>query len=535
MKFQIKSQDTARVEEAKSALHAERLKKLSAWTENFGSPYDVTQFERTNTLDVLQREYATLLNGAFAEEHVKVAGRIKAIRNSGMFIVIEDASGTIQLFHDVKALNDTQKTKLALLDFGDIIGAEGKLRRTPRGELTVDAEQIDLLTKCIEPPAEKFHGLTDLESRVRERHKDLASNAESKKRLLTRFQMLRAIRRRFEASGFLEVETPVMQPVPGGAAARPFATHHKALDIPLYLRIAPELYLKRLIAGGLADRVFEVSRNFRNEGISPKHNPEFTSVEAYQAYANFEDMIELTEDIVSSAVQEIHDGKTAVQFQGKELDFKRPWARASMTSLIEKETGIDFMKLDLVSAQEQAIKLGLKLDENASWGKIVEEAFNEFVEHTLIAPTHVTHIPAEISPLAKPYADDPRLAERFESYANGWEIANAFSELNDPFLQCAHFMAQARLRDGGDEEAAMTDNDFVSVLEFGLPPTGGLGIGMDRLAMLLTDAAHIREVIAFPTMRPETSPAPSVSELILQKKEQPAQMQRPKIVSLKHQ
>jgi lysyl-tRNA synthetase, class II len=377
------------------------------------------------------------------------------------------------------------------------------VRRTPRGELTINAERVAVLAKALLPLPEKFHGLADLETRYRQRYLDLIVNPESRETLRRRSRIIGAMRRLLLERGYLEVETPMLHTIAGGATAKPFITHHNALDIDLYLRIAPELHLKRLVVGGF-DKVFEINRCFRNEGLSPRHNPEFTSLELYAAYADYTDMMAITEELVAAAAT-ASGGATEITYGGKAIDLTPPWPRRSMAALVAEKTGVDFLAIgDAKAAVAAARGTGAEIAGNASWGHALEAAFAHRVEATLIQPTHVTDFPRDISPLAKAHrGGDPRLVERFETYVNGWEIANAFSELTDPRDQLARFAAQMEARAGGDEEAQMLDADYVTALEYGLPPTGGLGIGIDRLVMILTDSPSIRDVIAFPTMRPK--------------------------------
>jgi lysyl-tRNA synthetase class 2 len=358
-----------------------------------------------------------------------------------------------------------------------------------------------MLTKSVRPLPEKYHGIHDVELKYRKRYLDLIMNDESRETFRKRSRIIAFIRQILNGEGFMEVETPMLHSIAGGANAKPFLTHHNALDMQLYLRIAPELHLKRLVVGGF-DRVFEINRCFRNEGISIKHNPEFTSVEIYQAYADYHDMMALTERIIEGAVKLLHNGETKVKFGDKEIDFKAPWARKTMTELVTDKTGVDFGAIpDAKEAAEKAKTLGVHVKEGSNWGEVLEAVFGEKVEADLIQPTHVIDMPKDISPLAKVHRDNDTLTERFETYVNGWEVANAFSELSDPFDQLARFKKQVEAREAGNEEAQMLDEDFVEALEYGLPPTGGLGIGIDRLVMLLTDSHSIRDVIAFPTMR----------------------------------
>ncbi len=477
-----------------------RLQKVKTLESKGICPYPYS-YKRSAKAQELQDRYKDLANDTVTDDHVAVAGRIRSIRNSGMFIDLGDETGSIQIFSSLKELPPHTVELLDLLDLGDWIGVEGIVRRTKRGELTVNTTALTLLCKSLLPPPEKYHGLTDVETRYRQRYVDLIANEESRDRLRKRSQILAAIRHFLIDKGFLEVETPMLHTIPGGAAARPFTTHHNALDLTMYLRIAPELHLKRLVVGGLWDKVFEMNRCFRNEGISIKHNPEFTSIELYQAYADYTDMMTLTEDLVGYVLDTVL-GTRQITYGDKTIDFSAPWPRKSMIELVREETGIDFGAAQTADdARKLAASLGVAVKKTDSWGKIVETVFGEKVEAKLLNPIHVTDLPLDISPLAKVHRTDPRLTERFETYVNSWEIANAFSELTDPIDQYERFQAQVQQRTDGDDEAHHMDRDFVQALEYGLPPTGGLGIGIDRLVMLLTNAPSIRDVIAFPTMR----------------------------------
>jgi lysyl-tRNA synthetase, class II len=488
--------------EEENQFRAVRLEKLGALKKLGVAPYPYA-FPVTAEAAALDKRYAELAVGAVTEDRVAVAGRIRAIRNNGMFIDLHDATGKIQIFGHKDFLTPEQFPILKLLDLGDIVGIEGIVRRTPRGELTVNASHLTLLAKALLPLPEKYHGLVDIEARYRQRYLDLIMSEESRATLRNRSRTIAGIRRLLLARGFLEVETPMLQTIPGGAAAKPFVTHHNALDLELYLRISPELYLKRLLVGGLSDRLFEINRNFRNEGISPRHNPEFTLLELYQAYVDYEAMMEMTEHLISETAREVCGG-TRVTYQGTEIDLTPPWKRASMAELVSEHTGIDFLSIGKDSdARHEARRLGLDIPETASWGHALCAAFEARCEATLIQPIHVTGFPREVSPLTKADRNDPRLTERFETFIKGGEFANAYSELNDPVEQLARFAAQMRERELGDEEAQRLDRDFVTALEYGMPPAGGLGIGIDRLVMLLTDSASIRDVIAFPTLRPK--------------------------------
>jgi lysyl-tRNA synthetase class 2 len=492
---------TKNTEESDDPFRRVRLEKLDALRGLGVDPYPVG-FARTDEAAALEARHADLPAGTETEEEVRVAGRIRAIRNSGMFIDLHDASGKIQIFCHKDFLPAEGLALLRLLDIGDLIGVEGRVRRTPRGELTVNAIALTMLAKALRPLPEKYHGLADIELRYRQRYLDLIMNPESRETLRRRSRIVTALRAFLLARGYLEVETPALHTIPGGAAARPFITHHNALDIDLYLRIAPELHLKRLVVGGLSDKVFEIARCFRNEGISPRHNPEFTLFELYEAYVDYTAMMTLTEEIVAH-VAEAATGGLHLAYGGTQIDLTPPWPRRSMAELVLEATGVDFLAIeDAATAREAASRIGCALTGHENWGQALEAVFAARVEDQLLQPTHVTGFPRDISPLAKADRHDPRLVERFETYVYGWEIANAFSELNDPVDQRARFEAQMLARAAGDEEAQPLDEDYLTALEYGLPPCGGLGIGIDRLVMLLTDSPSIRDVIAFPTLRP---------------------------------
>jgi lysyl-tRNA synthetase, class II len=495
------SPDSTARAEADDPFRRVRLDKLETLRHMGIDPYPVG-FSREHQAAELDRRYADIPAGTETGDRVRVAGRIRAMRNSGMFIDLHDASGKIQIFSHKDYLRAEDLPLLKLLDIGDLIGVEGFVRRTPRGELTVNAEHLTMLAKALRPLPEKYHGLADIELRYRQRYLDLIMNPQSRETLRRRSRIVAAMRGWLIEHGYLEVETPMLHTIPGGAAAKPFITHHNALDIDLYLRIAPELHLKRLVVGGLADKVFEINRCFRNEGLSPRHNPEFTSLELYEAYSDYTGMMDLTERIVAHVAEEAAGG-LKISYGGTLIDLTPPWPRRSMAELVLEATGVDFLAIaDAAAAREAARHLGAAIAGGENWGQSLEAVFGARVEDQLIQPVHVTGFPRDISPLAKADRDDPRLVERFETYVYGWEIANAFSELNDPLDQRARFEAQMMARAAGDEEAQPLDEDYVTALEYGLPPCGGLGIGIDRLVMLLTDSPSIRDVIAFPTLRP---------------------------------
>lgn len=479
-----------------------REQKLAQLKRRGIEPYP-PKFDRSHKAQELQDKYASLENGVETEDAVAVAGRIMAIRNNGMFLDIQDASGKIQVFCHKDTLSADELSKLELFDIGDIVGAKGTVRRTPRGELSVRAKEIFMLCKTLLPLPEKYHGLTDIEQRYRQRYLDLIMNEESRETLRKRSKIVSFIRKYMEDLGAIEVETPILNGILGGANARPFTTHHNALDTDFYLRIATELPLKRLIVGGLSDAVFEIGRLFRNEGISIKHNPEFTTIEGYHSYMDYFDIMDLTENLIRQCCLAVN-GTMQVQMGDNLIDYSKPFARKSMIDLVKEATGVDFMQFDNApDAAAAAKKLGVFTETYASWGDVVAAVFDDKVEATLIQPIHVTDTPMDISPLAKVHRSNPRLVERFETYVNGWEIVNAFSELNDPKIQLARFEDQVAQKEKGDEEAQMLDDDYVTALEYGLPPTGGWGMGIDRLSMLLTGSHNIRDVIAFPTLKPK--------------------------------
>jgi lysyl-tRNA synthetase class 2 len=486
--------------EGDDPLRAARLAKLETLRGRGIDPYPV-HFDRTDEAAALDARHAELPAGTETGETVRVAGRVMASRNSGMFMDLHDATGKIQVFNHKDYVSEDAAALLRLIDIGDVIGVEGKVRRTPRGELTVNATTLTMLAKSLRPLPEKYHGLADIEMRYRQRYVDLIVNPDSRETLRRRSRLIQVLRRHLWDRGAVEVETPMLHTIPGGASAKPFITHHNALDIDLYLRVAPELHLKRLLVGGLADSVFEINRCFRNEGLSPRHNPEFTSLEIYESYGDYTSMMTLTEELVCRAAEEVTGG-LVIEYGGTTIDLTPPWRRRTMAELVEEATGVDFLALDAGQARAAATELGGEPGRQASWGHALEAAFAAKVEDRLLQPTHVTGFPRDISPLAKGDHRDPRLVERFETYVYGWEIANAFSELNDPADQRGRFAAQMAARAAGDEEAQPLDEDYVTALEYGLPPCGGLGIGIDRLAMLLTDSPSIRDVIAFPTLRP---------------------------------
>ena len=477
-----------------------RIQKLADLADKGVNPYPYVFDKDANAAD-LQEKYKDLPAGEETQDFYSVAGRVMAIRNTGMFIDLMDASGKIQVFSHKENLSEDQMKILKLLDIGDIVGFYGSIRRTPRGELSIKSTKLKLLSKSLLPLPEKFHGLTDVETRYRQRYVDMIINENVRKTFRTRSLIIQKIREYLTKQGFLEVETPMLHPQAGGANARPFITHHNTLDMDMYLRIAPELYLKRLMVGGLSEKIFEINRSFRNEGIDTRHNPEFTMMELYQAYVDYNEMMALTENMIASIAQEVL-GTMKIQYGENEIDLTPPWDRKTMLGSIKEATGIDFNTIFTVEdARNKAKSIGIHADDCDNWGQVVERVFEEKIEPSLIQPVHIIDYPRDISPLAKVHRDNDRLTERFETRINGWEVANAFSELTDPIDQRMRFEAQMQAKAAGDEEAMPIDEDYICALEHGVPPMGGLGIGIDRLIMLLTNSPSIRDVIAFPTLK----------------------------------
>lgn len=477
-----------------------RLQKLEELKKKGVDPFSQVKFERTQWAKEIIEQFEELEN-----ENISVAGRIMTLRVHGKasFAHLQDETGRIQIYAQIGDLGESVYEEFQRLDIGDILGVKGSVFRTRRGEITVHCKEVVLLAKALRPLPEKWHGLKDVELRYRQRYVDLIVNPEVKQIFITRSKVIRAARSFLDEMGFLEVETPMLHPIAGGAAAKPFITYHNTLDMDLYLRIAPELYLKRLIVGGF-EQVYEINRCFRNEGISIKHNPEFTSLELYKAYADYHQIMDLTEQLIRFIVEEVL-GTAKINYQGEEIDFAPSWQRITMLDAVKKYTGIDFSQVNSVEeGRTIAEQLKIKIeDHDFSIGKLLNETFEKFAESELIQPTFIIDYPVEVSPLAKRKKDNPQYTERFETFIAGREIANAFSELNDPLDQKERFAKQVEQRAKGDDEAHMMDEDYVRALEYGLPPTGGLGIGIDRLVMLLTDAYSIREVIFFPHMRPK--------------------------------
>ena len=479
------------------AQRREKLHQIRQLREAF--PND---FDRTDLSENIHREYghkdAQELQAA--ARRVFVAGRI--IRARGPFVVMQDGYGQMQLYMNNKTFDGEQAAELKALDLGDIVGAEGELFKTQKGELTVRVSGFRMLTKALRPLPDKHRGLSDTETRYRQRYVDLIANDVSRQIFATRSKIVKFIRDYFHDRGFMEVETPMMQVIPGGATARPFITHHNALDQDMYLRVAPELFLKRLTVGGY-EKVFELNRNFRNEGLSTRHNPEFTMLEFYWAYARYDDLMDLTEDLFRAIAHEVL-GSSLVNYQGMEFDFAVPFVRLTVKEAVSTYCKLDeSVDLDDVkSLMEEARRLGVSFDESWPKGKILMEIFEQQVEGLLEQPTFITEYPIEVSPLARRNESNPEVTDRFELIIGGRELANGFSELNDPEDQAARFHAQVAQKDAGDQEAMHFDEDYITALEYGMPPTAGEGIGIDRLVMLLTDSASIKDVLLFPHMRP---------------------------------
>ena len=495
-----KKNSAAPQEENLSQLTKVRRDKLRELQESGNDPFQITKYEVNNDSANIKANF-----DALEGSQVSIAGRLMSKRGMGKvsFCDLQDKSGRIQLYARKDEMDEAEYNRFKKFDIGDIVGVKGVVFRTQRGEMSVRVETVTLLSKSLLPLPEKFHGLTNTELRYRQRYVDLIVNPEVKRTFVLRSQFVKHVRDFLDGRGYMEVETPVLNTISGGATARPFITHHNTLDIDMYLRIATELPLKRLIVGGM-DRVYEIGRIFRNEGMDPKHNPEFTTVELYQAYTDFNDMMDLFEDLLSSAAQKIL-GTYQLEWQGEQIDLTPGWPRLPMHEAVKQYTGLDFMA---ITSDEEAVaaakSIGVELPETAdpTWGNALYEVFDQRVEEKLVQPTFITMHPVDVSPLAKRSPKDPRLTERFELFICRSEMGNAFSELNDPIDQRQRFQKQVELRDKGDDEAGMMDEDFITALEYGLPPTGGLGIGIDRCVMMLTNSDSIREVILFPTMKP---------------------------------
>ena len=497
---------------AKETIRQNRIQKLAELADRGINPYPYV-FEKDADAADLQEKYKDLEPGQETEDFYSVAGRVMAIRNTGMFIDLMDASGKIQIFSHKENMDPEMVKTLKLVDIGDILGFYGSIRRTPRGELSIKATSFKMLSKSLLPLPNKqiseekmeqlksYHAMSDTETKYRQRYVDLIANEKTRDTFRKRSLIIQKVREYLYNQGFIEVETPMLHTQASGANARPFNTHHNALDMDLTLRIAAELHLKRLMVGGLSEKIFELSRCFRNEGIDTRHNPEFTMIELYQSYVDYNEMMALTENLVAYVAQEVL-GTTKIQYGEHEIDLTPPWDRKTMIGAIKEYTGIDFGEFYTAKeAYDKAKELHVEVDEEMNWGQVIEAVFEDKVEPTLIQPIHIIDYPREISPLAKVHRDNDRLTERFETRVNGWEIANAFSELTDPIDQRHRFEAQALAKANGDEEAMSIDEDYINALEYGLAPTGGMGMGIDRLVMLLTNSPTIRDVIAFPTLK----------------------------------
>ena len=477
------------------SVRKEKLANLQAAGKN---PFEITKFARSTTAGAIRKDVDSLL-----DKEVVIAGRLmsKRVMGKASFGQLQDTDGIIQLYFTRDNLGEENYGEFKkVLDRGDIIGVEGKIFVTHTGEPTVNVTKYTLLTKALRPLPEKYHGLTDNDLRYRQRYVDLIINPEVKETMTKRSQIVAEIRNFLNSEGFLEVETPVLNTLAGGANARPFITHHNTLDIDMYLRIATELYLKRCIVGGY-EKVYEMGRIFRNEGMDPRHNPEFTTIELYQAYVNLDAMMDITEKIIVDCAEKVC-GTLDIEYQGTPISLKAPWKRIPMKDFVKENLGMDFDNDSLENLIAEANRRGLDLPKDTTWGKCLYEVFDAFGEELLTQPTFIIDYPVEVSPLAKKSTKDSRVTERFELFINHTEFANAFSELNDPIDQRERFAAQMLAKAAGDEEAQPYDEDFVNALEYGMPPTGGLGIGVDRLVMLLTDSASIRDVLLFPTMKP---------------------------------
>ena len=475
-----------------------RRDKLKTLIEDGRNPYEEVKYERTHHSAPIKEAFEDYEN-----KDVCLAGRMMSKREMGKasFCDILDQTGRIQCYVRVNEIGQEEYERFKKLDIGDIIGVKGFVFKTKKGEISIHVKELKLLSKSLLPLPEKWHGLKDMDLRYRQRYVDLIVNPEVRKTFENRSRIITSIRNYLDERGYMEVETPVLNTIAGGAAARPFITHHNTLDIDMYMRIATELHLKRLIVGGF-EKVYEIGRLFRNEGMDVKHNPEFTTIELYEAYTDYEHIMNLTEDIMINAAIKVL-GTTEFTYQGKQINFAKPWARKTMAQAVKEVTGVDFDVNNTDElAREAAKKFGAEVKEDATWGEVLYQLFDENVEKTIVQPTFIIDHPVEVSPLAKRRKDDPRLTERFELFIVGSEFANAFSELNDPIDQRERFERQVALREKGDEEAGMMDEDFINALMYGMPPTGGLGIGIDRFVMLLTDSYSIRDVLLFPTMKP---------------------------------
>lgn len=478
-----------------------RIDKLKALQDSGRDPFEITLATQTHHSDEIKADFDNLEN-----KDVTIAGRIMTWRDMGKanFIDIQDRNGRIQAYVRMNDVGEDVFAEFKTWDIGDIVEITGFVFKTRTGEISVHAKEIRLISKSLLPLPEKFHGLTDTDTRYRKRYLDMIMNPDVKDTFIKRSKIISSIRSYLDNLGFVEVETPILNTIPGGAAARPFITHHNSLDMDMYLRIATELYLKRLIVGGM-ERVYEIGRNFRNEGMDVRHNPEFTCIELYQAFTDYHGMMDIAEALIRNAANEVCDGNLHITFNGTEIDLESPFRRLTMIEAVKEFSGVDFA--EFMSDDEKAVAIAKEKNieiapGKATWGDVLNSFFEEFVEENLVQPTFIMDYPVEVSPLTKRKPDCPALTERFELFILGGEYGNAYSELNDPIDQMSRFEAQMKLREAGDDEANMIDHDFVTALEYGMPPTGGLGIGIDRLVMLLTDSYSIRDVLLFPTMKP---------------------------------
>ncbi len=494
---QMKMAEVVLSENEQKQIRINKLKELQA---SGNDPFEITKAVQTHTAAQINEHFDEL-----EDKDVSICGRIMTWRDMGKanFIDVHDRTGRMQVYVRMNDIGEEAFKEFKKWDLGDIVQVDGFVFKTRTGEISVHAKKITLLSKSLLPLPEKFHGLTDTDTRYRKRYLDMIMNPDVKDTFIKRSRIISSIREYLDNLGFIEVETPMLNNIPGGAAARPFITHHNTLDMDMYLRIATELYLKRLIVGGM-ERVYEIGRNFRNEGMDVRHNPEFTCIELYQAYTDYHGMMDIAEALIRNAANEVCDGNLHITFNGTEIDLETPFARMTMIEAVEKYSGVNFA--DFMSDNEKAVEIAEKKDieiapGKATWGDILNSFFEEYVEDNLIQPTFIMDYPVEISPLTKRKPDCPALTERFELFIVGGEYGNAYSELNDPIDQMERFEAQMKLREAGDDEANMIDHDFVTALEYGMPPTGGLGIGIDRLVMLLTDNYSIRDVLLFPTMK----------------------------------
>jgi len=495
----MQENDDQEQEQDINSLRQIRVDKLKTLQDAGNDPFVITTAKQTITASEIVERFDELEN-----QDVYICGRIMTWRDMGKanFIDVHDRSGRMQVYVRINDIGEDCYAEFKKWDIGDIVEIKGFVFRTRRGEISVHAQEIKLLSKSLLPLPEKFHGLKDTDTRYRQRYLDLIVNPEVKDTFIKRSKIISSMRKYLDNIGFIEVETPMLNTIPGGASARPFTTHHNALNLDMYMRIAPELYLKRLIVGGM-EKVYEIGRQFRNEGMDVKHNPEFTTIELYEAYTDYYGMMDITEELIRNAAKEAC-GTLVLNYQGVEIDIESPFERLTMIDAVKKYSGVDFGEFigDDDKAREIAKQLNLEVKKDACWGDILNEAFEEKVEEQLVQPTFIMDYPVEVSPLTKRKPDMPQLTERFELFITAREFANAYSELNDPIDQMERFKRQVALREAGDDEANMLDDDFVKSLEYGMPPTGGMGMGIDRLAMLLTDSSSIRDVLLFPTMKP---------------------------------